>query len=336
VADNARPPVAVRIVRPYPTEEAFLENELETVGKTSVILIGAHSRPTGVILRFEVTLASGATVLRGEGRVLAHKENAFRGQPGLALRFTRLDPKSKALVDRAAAIREARLTPSNPPPPPDPPSEPRQAEPTPEPAHAEPPPPPSASAPSGYSQSMPPDPVLTELLTAPTPSPEPVRANANAKEGRRSIPPGRRSERPSQAPPPEADSQLSLEVQPVAQDAAATDPPEAPPVEIGSLPELPPSTPAIAVETLEVPESEGATTETAIVHLDEAHTIAESGSEEPHVEDAPTAVEMPAEAPPLSPPPPRGLPNREDLLSRLRLRAAALTPEQRARILRSS
>ena len=109
MAENARPPVAVRIVRPYDTEEAFLDSELETVGKTSVILIGAHSRPTGVILRFEVTLASGATVLRGEGRVLAHKESAFRGQPGLALRFTRLDPKSKALVDRAAAIREARL-----------------------------------------------------------------------------------------------------------------------------------------------------------------------------------------------------------------------------------
>lgn len=108
MAENVRPPVAIRIVRPYETEDALLESELETIGKTSVVLIGAHPRPTGVILRFEVTLASGATVLRGEGRVLAHKENAFRGQPGLSLRFTRLDPRSKAVVDRATAIREAR------------------------------------------------------------------------------------------------------------------------------------------------------------------------------------------------------------------------------------
>ncbi len=146
MAENTRPPVAIRIVRPYDTEDEFLEHELETVGKTSVILIGAHSRPTGVILRFEVTLASGATILRGEGRVLAHKENAFRGQPGLALRFTRLDPKSKALVDRAAASREAKAAgdpqpmnakPSAPPPAPtgvrprrargSPPSAPRRA-----------------------------------------------------------------------------------------------------------------------------------------------------------------------------------------------------------------
>jgi len=117
VAENTRPPVAVRIVRPYDTEDALLENELETFGKTSVLLIGAHPRATGIILRFEMTLASGATVLRGEGRVLAHKENAFRGQPGLSLRFTRLDPRSKSLVDRATAMREARSRAEEAPPP---------------------------------------------------------------------------------------------------------------------------------------------------------------------------------------------------------------------------
>ncbi|MDB4942490.1 MAG: Chaperone protein DnaK, partial [Labilithrix sp.] len=107
MAENARPPVAIRVVRPWDTEDALLENELETIGKTSVVLIGAHPRPTGVILRFELALANGTSVLRGEGRVLAHKDNAFRGQPGLTLRFTRLDPKSKATVDRATALREA-------------------------------------------------------------------------------------------------------------------------------------------------------------------------------------------------------------------------------------
>lgn len=134
VADNPKPPVAIRIVRPFASEEEFLENELETVGKASVILIGAHSRPQGVILRFEVVLANGTTLLRGEGRVLSHKENAFRGQAGLSLRFTRLDPRSKALVDRAVAMREAKASggmipvaapvsvPEPEPPPPPPPA----------------------------------------------------------------------------------------------------------------------------------------------------------------------------------------------------------------------
>lgn len=161
-------------MRPYETEDDFLHNELETVGKTSIILIGAHPRPSGIILRFEVTLASGATILRGEGRVLAHKERAFRGQPGLSLRFTRLDPKSKALIDRAVAMREARLSgeaPSILPSPPSAPSLPpeeavRSAPPPPAPAHEPIPVPISFPAPA--------DPALEAALTAPTPEPPPV------------------------------------------------------------------------------------------------------------------------------------------------------------------
>ncbi|MBX3233677.1 MAG: hypothetical protein KIT84_21260 [Labilithrix sp.] len=168
MAENARPPVAVRIVRPYDSEEEFLESELETVGKTSVILIGAQPRPQGVILRFEVTLQSGAVVLRGEGRVLQHKESAFRGQPGLALRFTRLDPKSKALVDRAAAIREARLSGSMPPQPVP------AAPPTPEPIVA-PSPPPTPEPIVAPSPPPTPEPISVEPV-APPPTPEPISA----------------------------------------------------------------------------------------------------------------------------------------------------------------
>src|SRR5262249_35888439 len=84
------------------------EHELDTLTRTSVVLIGAQARPQGVVLRFEVTLASGAPLLRGEGRVVGYKENALGSEPGLTLRFTRLDPRSKALVDRAAGMRDAR------------------------------------------------------------------------------------------------------------------------------------------------------------------------------------------------------------------------------------
>lgn len=163
MAENTKP-VGIRIVRPYQTDDEFLSNELETVGKTSVILIGAHPRPTGVILRFEVTLASGATVLRGEGRVLGHKESAFRGQPGLSLRFTRLDPKSKALVDRAAAMREARLSGSSLPPPP--------RAPAPEPPPPPPPPPPAPE----------PEPAIAAALTAQTPEPPPASVDPSVEE----------------------------------------------------------------------------------------------------------------------------------------------------------
>lgn len=275
MAENARPPVAVRIVRPYDTEEAFLEAELETVGKTSVILIGAHSRPTGVILRFEVTLQSGATVLRGEGRVLAHKEAAFRGQPGLALRFTRLDPKSKGLVDRASQIREARLNggdsirPGVAVPPPVP---------TPAPESVAPRPVRTSSVPPSVApraRSIPPaaDPALTGALTSPTP-----------------IPPRPVSKLPSMPPPLEAPPSL---------------PPEA-----------------------DAPDDSGPQLEDMELSSDAIPLSVSDfvSTSEPEPEPVP-AVEVPG-----PPPPPKS--DRDLLLARLRSRAAGLTDEQRAAVLK--
>jgi hypothetical protein len=134
VADEPRQPVAIRVSRPYASEDEFLEHELETLTRTSVTLVGSQSRPQGVILRFEIALSNGTALLRGEGRVVGYKQNAYGDLPGLTLRFTRLDTKSKALVDRAATFREARaraafdasvsesVAPAPPPLPPRPPA----------------------------------------------------------------------------------------------------------------------------------------------------------------------------------------------------------------------
>jgi hypothetical protein len=109
VTDELKPPVAIRITRPYATEAEFLEREFDTLTHTSVVLLGAQARPQGVVLRFEIVLKNGESILRGEGRVVAFKERAYAGEPGLSLRFTRLDSRSKNLVDRASALRDARV-----------------------------------------------------------------------------------------------------------------------------------------------------------------------------------------------------------------------------------
>jgi hypothetical protein len=292
----------VRIVRPYETEEAFLEAELETVGKTSVILIGAHSRPTGVILRFEVTLATGATVLRGEGRVLAHKENAFRGQPGLALRFTRLDPKSKALVDRAAAIREARLSgdsrpPSVPPPPPPPP---------PPPSSPPPPPPPSmkpTAPPQPATASMPaPDLVLASILTSPTPPPPALITNVPPSRGRK--PDRRRRGGDATSAPPAEHQQALIDEALVAQaQAHAQTTHQQNTSTTITAPALAPTSTTVAAPPISAEISATPKTRGAVVG---------------------------GNARVIAPPP-----NRDDLLSRLRERASALSDEQKAAILRA-
>jgi molecular chaperone DnaK len=153
VPDDSKAPVAIRITRPFGSEDEFLHHELDSITRTTVTLVGAQSRPQGVVLRFEVTLASGDPLLRGEGRVVGFKPAAQGNDSGLTLRFTRLDARSKGLVDRAAAMRDARARPSMHPPRPV-----REHTPT--------PPPPRAAALAPLSPFSPP--------SAPLTSPEPL------------------------------------------------------------------------------------------------------------------------------------------------------------------
>jgi hypothetical protein len=115
--DSRAAPVAIRITRPYASEEEFLEHELDMVTRTSVTLLGAQARPQGAVLRFELVLSTGQVLFRGEGRVVGFKPDAHQGLGGLTLRFTRLDSRSKGLVDRAAALRERRKPNSDAAPP---------------------------------------------------------------------------------------------------------------------------------------------------------------------------------------------------------------------------
>ena len=163
------PPVAIRITRPYATEDEYLAKELETLTRAGITLLGAQSRPQGVVLRFELVLTSGHVLMRGEGRVLGFKANAFAGIGGLTLRFTRLDTRSKSLIDKAVALREMRRPSSRPPDPLDA-YMPRPVTPeagTPAPA-GDPPPPPAAPFPPA-SQPVIPGPQFSTSTTLPYP-----------------------------------------------------------------------------------------------------------------------------------------------------------------------
>ncbi len=94
-------PVAVRVIRPYSTEEGLLAVEASAFTRTGVSLLGAPSRPSGVVIRFEICLQDGSAVMRGEGRVTSYRPPQDADPGALTVRFTRLDVQSKELLDRA-------------------------------------------------------------------------------------------------------------------------------------------------------------------------------------------------------------------------------------------
>jgi len=104
VPDN-RPPVTIRITRPYGSENEFIDGDLAWIGRSTIVLADSPARKTGEVIRFEVVLKTGSPVFRGEGSVVAHNLPGSGKPPGLGVRFTRIDARSKLILDQ---IRERR------------------------------------------------------------------------------------------------------------------------------------------------------------------------------------------------------------------------------------
>jgi hypothetical protein len=107
VPDNPRPPTTLRITRPWGSEKEFVEGDIACFGRTAILLPGAPAREPGELIRFEIVLSHGTPVFRGEGNVVAHHLPGGSKPAGLEVRFTRIDARSKLILDR---VRERRTT----------------------------------------------------------------------------------------------------------------------------------------------------------------------------------------------------------------------------------
>jgi hypothetical protein len=103
----------IRLARPYGSEKEFLDGDFGWLGRTTVILPNGPARAAGELVRFELVLTSGAPILRGEGHVVAHHSPGGPKPPGLEVRFTRVDAKSKVLLDRVRERRNAMSQPGS-------------------------------------------------------------------------------------------------------------------------------------------------------------------------------------------------------------------------------
>ena len=97
--------IPLRIRLPYSSEEEFLEKYGSNVARGGVFIATRALKPEGTALSFEFVLADGARLLRGEGVVQKTQVDEGGGRSGMTVRFSRLDARSKALVDRVIARR---------------------------------------------------------------------------------------------------------------------------------------------------------------------------------------------------------------------------------------
>jgi uncharacterized protein (TIGR02266 family) len=100
----------MRIKLKYPDVETFIQKYAVNISRGGIFIATKQPKPIGTNIKFEFLLAdaTGTSVIRGEGQVQWTREYDAT-QPtkahGMGVKFTRLDPESQIVVDRALAFR---------------------------------------------------------------------------------------------------------------------------------------------------------------------------------------------------------------------------------------
>jgi molecular chaperone DnaK len=98
--------VPLRIRLPFATEAEFIERYGVNVERGGIFIATRAPKPEGTEISFELVLKEGERLMRGEGIVQAVRETESPGKGGMLVRFVRLEPRTKALIDRIAAARD--------------------------------------------------------------------------------------------------------------------------------------------------------------------------------------------------------------------------------------
>ena len=107
-------PIVVHVVRPYASEQEYLNAEAWSIDTRSMLLIDAEALAPDTAVLFDVALKDGQKPIRAEGRVVGVTP-ARDGRPGgLRVRFKRFGAATKAFIERAVKFKTAAGEPERP------------------------------------------------------------------------------------------------------------------------------------------------------------------------------------------------------------------------------
>ncbi len=106
--------VPLRVRLPFSTEQEFIERYGANVTRGGIFIATRGGKPEGTALSFELVLQDGTRLMRGEGVVHRLVLDEQPGKAGMLVRFTRIDPRTLALIDQLLALRESQKPASEP------------------------------------------------------------------------------------------------------------------------------------------------------------------------------------------------------------------------------
>jgi molecular chaperone DnaK len=108
---DVRIPVSLLVKVKYEQVDEFIDHFATNISRGGIFIQSRKPYPAGTILKFELQLKGGQTVLRGKGEVAWARSPETEGTPkvpGMGVKFMKLDDPSKALVQRILEIKKGR------------------------------------------------------------------------------------------------------------------------------------------------------------------------------------------------------------------------------------
>ncbi len=98
--------IPLRIRLPFTSEDEFITRYGSNVTRGGIFIATRAGKPEGTPLSFELVLQDGTRLMRGEGVVHKVVVDDQPGKAGMLVRFTRIDSRTKGLIDQILEQRE--------------------------------------------------------------------------------------------------------------------------------------------------------------------------------------------------------------------------------------
>ncbi len=108
---DSRVPVNLLVRVKYEQVDEFIDHFATNISRGGIFLQSRKPYPKDTLLKFEMQLKGGQTILKGAGRVAWARLPGGEGKPkvpGMGVKFVKLDDPSKALVRKIVEIKEGR------------------------------------------------------------------------------------------------------------------------------------------------------------------------------------------------------------------------------------
>ena len=109
---DKRAPVSLKVRFKSATVDQFIEQYSMDISRGGLFIKSKSPMPVGTLLKFEFQLKDESRLIQGVGRVvwmrMAEQSSEPDRPPGMGVKFIKMDPQSRAIVERIVAPRGER------------------------------------------------------------------------------------------------------------------------------------------------------------------------------------------------------------------------------------